>query len=140
MEKNAKIVSFFYKEWKRRQRSFRSFIKNGKEGKDRSVLLKRTDAQPCIYLLQEAIIFRILACHISYEPLSQDLLVIWIFFTHSLSLLVWVYFLLPRPFIIFLIRVLIDKSKIRPVSKQALWENHHSLFTEDQKNEKKKSR
>ena len=29
------------------QRSFCSFIKNGKERKDRSVLLKRMDAQPC---------------------------------------------------------------------------------------------
>ena len=61
MEKNAKIVPLFYKEWKRMQRSFHSFIKNGKEHKDRSVLfikngkepkdcsvlLKRTDAQPC---------------------------------------------------------------------------------------------
>ena len=37
---------FFYKERKRVQRSFRSFIKKGKERKDRSVLLKRTDAQP----------------------------------------------------------------------------------------------
>ena len=49
MEKNAKIVPFFYKERKRTQRSFRSFIKNGKECKDRSVLLKRTDAQPWFY-------------------------------------------------------------------------------------------
>ena len=48
MEKNAKIVPFFYRERKRTQRSFRSFIKNGKERKDRSVLLKRTDAQPCL--------------------------------------------------------------------------------------------
>ena len=46
-EKNAKIVPLFYKERKRTQRSFRSFIKNGKERKDRSVLLKRMDAQPC---------------------------------------------------------------------------------------------
>ena len=38
---------FFNKEQKRTQRSFRSFIKNGKERKDRNVLLKRTDAQPC---------------------------------------------------------------------------------------------
>ena len=30
------------------QRSERSFIKNGKERKDRNVLLKRTDAQPCM--------------------------------------------------------------------------------------------
>ena len=29
MEKNAKIVPFFYKEWKRMQRLFRSFEKNG---------------------------------------------------------------------------------------------------------------
>ena len=47
MEKNAKIVPFFYKEQKRMQRWFRSFIKNGKECKDRSVHLKRMDAQPC---------------------------------------------------------------------------------------------
>ena len=33
MEKNAKIIPFFYKEWKRAQRSFCSFIKNGKEAK-----------------------------------------------------------------------------------------------------------
>ena len=45
-EKNAKIVPFFYKERKRMQRSFCSFIKNGKERIDCSVLLKRTDAQP----------------------------------------------------------------------------------------------
>ena len=31
------------------QRSFRYFIKNGKERKDRSVLLKKTDAQPWIW-------------------------------------------------------------------------------------------
>ena len=30
------------------QRSERSFIKNGKERKDRNVLLKRMDAQPCL--------------------------------------------------------------------------------------------
>ena len=46
MEKNAKIVPFFYKEQKRKQRLFRSFIKNEKERKAHSVLLKRTDAQP----------------------------------------------------------------------------------------------
>ena len=34
-----KNVPFFYKERKRTQRSFRSFIKNGKERKDPSVLL-----------------------------------------------------------------------------------------------------
>ena len=34
-----KNVPFFYKERKRTQRSFRSFIKNGKERKDRNVLL-----------------------------------------------------------------------------------------------------
>ena len=43
---NQKEYSVFYKEQKRTQRSFRSFIKNGKESKDCSVLLKRTDAQP----------------------------------------------------------------------------------------------
>ena len=31
------------------ERTERSFIKNGKERKERNVLLKRTDAQPCIY-------------------------------------------------------------------------------------------
>ena len=31
------------------QRLERSFIKNGKERKDRNVLLKRTDAQPCFW-------------------------------------------------------------------------------------------
>ena len=54
MEKNAKIVPFFYKERKRMQRLFCSFIKNGKERKDRSVILKRTDAQPC-YLDMQAL-------------------------------------------------------------------------------------
>ena len=49
MENNAKIVPFFCKEWKRTQRLFHSFIKNGKERKDCSVLMKRTDEQPCIY-------------------------------------------------------------------------------------------
>ena len=34
------------------QRSERSFIKNGKEPKDRKVLLKRTDAQPCLQGVQ----------------------------------------------------------------------------------------
>ena len=48
MEKNAKMVPFLYKEQKRTPGSFRSFIKKGKERKDRSVLLKRTDAQPCL--------------------------------------------------------------------------------------------
>ena len=38
-EKNAKIVPFFYKEQKRTQRSFHSFIKNGKERKDQNILL-----------------------------------------------------------------------------------------------------
>ena len=33
MEKNKKIFPFFYKEWKRTQRSERSFIKNGKDAK-----------------------------------------------------------------------------------------------------------
>ena len=48
-----KNVPFFYKKWKRMQRSERSFIKNGKECKDRKLLLKRMDAQPC---LQEAVL------------------------------------------------------------------------------------
>ena len=43
MEKNAKNAAFFYKEWKRMQRTLRSFIKNGKECKERHVLLKRTE-------------------------------------------------------------------------------------------------
>ena len=34
---------FFYKEQKRAQRTFRSFLKNGKERKERSVLLKRME-------------------------------------------------------------------------------------------------
>ena len=38
-----KKVAFFYKECKRTQRSFCSFIKNPKERKDRSVLYKRTE-------------------------------------------------------------------------------------------------
>ena len=37
--KNAKNVPFFYKEGKRMQRMFRSFIMNGKEHKERCVLL-----------------------------------------------------------------------------------------------------
>ena len=40
MEKNAKNVPFFYKERKRTQKTFRSFIKNAKERKERRVLLK----------------------------------------------------------------------------------------------------
>ena len=47
MEKNAKIVLLFDKEQKRMQRSEHYFIKNGKERKDRNVLLKIMDAQPC---------------------------------------------------------------------------------------------
>ena len=43
-EKNG---TFFYKERKRTERTERSFIKNGKEWKERNILLKRTDAQPC---------------------------------------------------------------------------------------------
>ena len=35
MEKNAKNVPFFYKERKRKQKTFRSFIKNGKGRKER---------------------------------------------------------------------------------------------------------
>ena len=51
MEKKAKIVPFFYKEQKRTQRLFCSFIKNGKERKDGSVLLKRMDAHcPTLFL------------------------------------------------------------------------------------------
>ena len=38
-----KNVPFFYKKWKRMQRSERSFKKNGKEHKDRNVLLQRTE-------------------------------------------------------------------------------------------------
>ena len=61
MEKNAKIGTFFYKERKRTQRSERSFIKNGKECKDRNVLLKRTDAQPWLLkILQILQILKIL--------------------------------------------------------------------------------
>ena len=41
--KYTNIVPFFYKERKRTQISFRSFIKNIKERKDCSVLLKRTE-------------------------------------------------------------------------------------------------
>ena len=37
--KEQKKILFFYKERKRMQKTFRSFIKNGKERKDRSVLL-----------------------------------------------------------------------------------------------------
>ena len=40
------------------QRSERSFIKNGKESKDRNVLLKRTDAQPWQNLTQLAVILK----------------------------------------------------------------------------------
>ena len=48
MEKNGKNEMFFYKEQKRTERTEHSFIKNGKERKEKNVLLKRTDAQPCI--------------------------------------------------------------------------------------------
>ena len=48
-EKNGKNRMFFYKEQKRTERTERSFIKNAKERKERNVLLKRTDAQPCVY-------------------------------------------------------------------------------------------
>ena len=44
MEKNAKIGTFFYKDWKIMQRSEHSFIKNGEEHKDRSVLLQYLQA------------------------------------------------------------------------------------------------
>ena len=47
--------SFFYKERKRMQRSFRSFIKNGKERTECSILLKRTDAQPWTQKQQQLI-------------------------------------------------------------------------------------
>ena len=47
MEKNGKNGTFFYKERKRTQRTECSFIKNAKECKERNVVLKRTDAQPC---------------------------------------------------------------------------------------------
>ena len=50
MQKNAKNGTFFYKECKRTQRTERSFIKNAKERKERNILLKRTDAQPCVRL------------------------------------------------------------------------------------------
>ena len=45
MEKNGKNGTFFYKE---RKRTERSFLKNGKQRKERNVLLKRTNAQPWI--------------------------------------------------------------------------------------------
>ena len=38
-----KNIPFFLKEWKRMERTERSFEKNGKERKERSVLLKRTE-------------------------------------------------------------------------------------------------
>ena len=44
MEKNRKNGTFFYKERKRTERTERSFVKNGKERKERNVLLQRTDA------------------------------------------------------------------------------------------------
>ena len=42
MEKNAKIGTFSYKERNIMQRSERSFLKNGKERKERNVLLQKT--------------------------------------------------------------------------------------------------
>ena len=72
MEKNAKIAPFFYKERKRMQRSFRSFIKNRKERKDLSILLKRTDAQPWVCL----IIFWLDAYHINFIWLSTLVVII----------------------------------------------------------------
>ena len=41
----------FYKKQKRMQRLEHSFIKNRKERKNRNVLLKRTDAQPCFIMI-----------------------------------------------------------------------------------------
>ena len=38
-----KNAAFFYKDWKRMLRMFRSFIKNGKEHKKLSILLKRME-------------------------------------------------------------------------------------------------
>ena len=47
--KECKDRSFFYKERKRTQREFCSFMKNRTERKERSLLLKRTDSQPWYY-------------------------------------------------------------------------------------------
>ena len=40
---------FFYKERKRMQKTFRSFIKNGKERKERPILLKRTEKNAAFF-------------------------------------------------------------------------------------------
>ena len=51
MGKNAKFAPFFYKEGEGMQRSFRSFIKNGKECKKRSVLsLRSFEKNGCLTL------------------------------------------------------------------------------------------
>ena len=42
-KERKKNVPFFLKERKRTERTERSFVKNGKERKERSVLLKRTE-------------------------------------------------------------------------------------------------
>ena len=52
-----KNIQFFYKKRKRTQRSECSFIKNGKERKDRNVLLKRTDAHCPTLLFGEVVEF-----------------------------------------------------------------------------------
>ena len=66
MEKNTKIVPFFYKEPKRTQRSFRSFIKNGKERKNVAFFWKERIPNPgfsyivCMYEVDQ--IVEIFAC------------------------------------------------------------------------------
>ena len=46
-----KNVPFFSKEWKRMQRMLRSFAKNGKERKERSVLFQRTEKNVPFFFL-----------------------------------------------------------------------------------------
>ena len=48
------------------QRSERSFIKKGKERKDRNVLLKRTDAQPYFYFAKYCIQNQLIQCRVFF--------------------------------------------------------------------------
>ena len=69
MEKNGKNGTFFYKERKRTQITERTFEKNGKERKERNVLLKRTDAQPCFTVHVHNYTVRL---HLIYPVLCED--------------------------------------------------------------------
>ena len=76
MEKNGKNGTFFYKERKRTERMEHSFIKNGKERKERNVLLKRTNAQPCYFAPSALRVWPNLQIFLEFHTLKYTYLIV----------------------------------------------------------------